>query len=187
MRLVGLTGGIASGKSLVTGELRRLGAQVLDADEIYHQLLGSSEPLRDALRTEFGAQYFDANGLLERKKLGVLVFSDKSALERLNRIAHPFVIDEIWERVDACMIDGVGDGVGDVTVFLSVPLLFETRLDEMVDDTVVVYTPPAVQCQRLAVRDRIPMDAAQLRLDAQWPIDQKRDRATIVIDNSGSV
>lgn len=183
MKLIGLTGGIASGKSLVTGELRRLSAQVLDADEIYHQLLESSSDLQESLRTAFGAEYFGADGRLDRKKLGGLVFRDKHALEKLNRITHPAVIDAMWDRVDAAMLEGAGNGM----VFLSVPLLFETRLDEMVDETVVVYAPPSVQVTRLAARDRCTAEVAQARLDAQWPIDRKRDRAGFVIDNSGSV
>ena len=183
MKLIGLTGGIASGKSLVTGELRRLQAQVLDADEIYHQLLESSEELSESLRAAFGAEYFGADGRLDRKALGQLVFRDKEALAKLNRITHPAVIDAMWDRVDACMIEGLGEGM----VFLSVPLLFEARLDEMVDETVVVYAPPDVQVTRLAARDKIPPEAAQARLDAQWPIERKRDRAGFVIDNSGSI
>lgn len=183
MKLIGLTGGIASGKSLVTGELRRLQAQVLDADEIYHQLLESSEELNESLRAAFGPEYFGADGRLDRKSLGALVFRDKDALAKLNKIAHPAVIDEMWDRVDECMIEGLGDGM----VFLSVPLLFEARLDEMVDETVVVYAPPEVQVTRLAARDRITPEQAQARLDAQWPIERKRDRAGFVIDNSGSV
>lgn len=183
MKLIGLTGGIASGKSLVTSELRRLGAQVLDADEIYHDLLESSSDLQDALRQEFGPEIFGADGRVDRKKLGAIVFSDREKLAALNRVTHPMVIDEMWDRVDECMIEGLGDGL----VFLSVPLLFEARMDEMVDETLVVYAPPEVQKERLVKRDRIGEDDAQKRLDAQWPTERKRDRAGFVIDNAGSV
>ena len=182
MKLIGLTGGIASGKSLVTGELRRLGITILDADEIYHELLDSSADLAEALQREFGANYF-RDGKLDRKKLGQLVFSDREALARLNKLTHPFVIDELWERVDACLIEGLG---GDL-IFMSVPLLFEARLDEMMEETVVVYAPPEVQLKRLMGRDKSTAEAAQARLDAQWPIERKRDRAGFVIDNSGSI
>jgi dephospho-CoA kinase len=183
VKLIGLTGGIASGKSLVTSELRRLGAQVLDADEIYHELLESSAELQDNLRREFGPGIFGADGRVDRKKLGAAVFGNKDKLAALNSITHPMVIDEMWDRVDECMIEGLGDGM----VFLSVPLLFEARMDEMVDETLVIYAPPEVQKERLMNRDKIGEEDAQKRLDAQWPIERKRDRAGFVIDNAGSV
>jgi dephospho-CoA kinase len=183
VRLIGLTGGIASGKSLVTGELRRLGAVVLDADEIYHDLLASSDEMRSALKKEFSPEYFDADGRLDRKALSRLVFTDREALVRLNRVTHPFVIDEMWERLDCAMVAGAASG----PVFLSVPLLYEAKLDEMVDTVVVVWCPPETQAARLGSRDSVDGADARARLDAQWSIDRKRESADDVIDNSGSV
>lgn len=181
--MVGLTGGLASGKSTVTQILREQGAIVVDTDEVYHDLLESSTDMLLGLREAFGAEYFDEDGHLERKRLADRVFGDSEAMARLNALTHPFVIEEAQARVD----EALSRDRDLVLVFLAVPLLFETRLDGMTDTTVVVSCSPEQQIQRLMSRDGLDEEAARLRIESQMPLSEKVSRADHVLDNSGSL
>ncbi|MBI4872160.1 MAG: dephospho-CoA kinase [Candidatus Riflebacteria bacterium] len=183
MLTVGLTGGIATGKSLVTTLLRERGAGIVDADQIYHELLGSSTELLVAMRSAFGPEIFDGNGHLDRRKLAARVFSEPKDRQRLNQITHPVIVDEMLARMDRLLSENLSLPL----VFMVVPLLFEVRFQGMVDKTVLVYAPAQVQLERLMARERLSGDEARRRLGAQMPIEEKRKLADIVIDNSGSV
>ncbi|MBI4859192.1 MAG: dephospho-CoA kinase [Candidatus Riflebacteria bacterium] len=176
--LVGLTGGIASGKSLVTAELERLGAAVEDADRVYHDLLETDLELRERLVLEFGPEFLCADGRLDRRKLGALVFSDPVALGRLNRMTHPAVRSVLERRMSA-----TGTGL----LYLSVPLLIENGLDARMDRIVVVYCTRDQQIARLAARGGLSVDESARRVDAQLPLEEKRRHAHRVIDNTGTV
>ncbi len=119
--IAGLTGGIGSGKSTVAGMLEKLGATVVDADAIVHELQAPGEPLLDEIAAEFGPEVIDADGALDREALGAIVFRDPEARQRLNRIVHPKVGAEFARRLQAARDSGVA------LIVLDIPLLFEAR------------------------------------------------------------
>ena len=179
MDLVGLTGGIGTGKSTVAAMLRELGATVIDADEAARAVV---EPGTDGFRevvAAFGDDYIK-DGRLDRAKLAALVFTDESARRRLNEITHPRVREWMLARQQEA------DARGDQRVVLEIPLLYENRLDAGLSSVVLVYTPEPVQLQRLIEGHGYTQQQARARMAAQLPIEEKKARATYVIDNSGS-
>ncbi len=186
---IGLSGGIGTGKSSVAKMWAALGAVVVDADAIVHELQAPGAPLLDAIRAEFGDEVFDANGALDRKALGSVVFKDPEARARLGRLVHPRVREEMRARVDAAARAGAA------LVVLDIPLLFESRAAEATrggdaiafDATVLVYAPRAVQIERTMARDGCSVDEAERRVAAQMSIEDKRALADHVIDNSGTI
>lgn len=179
MKLYGLTGGIASGKSTVAAMLRAHGIAVIDADALAREVVEpGSEGLADIVAA-FGAEVLTADGALDRARLGAVVFGDEQARRRLNAITHPRVAALAAERTAALAAEGRREAVYEV------PLLFENGLDAGMDATILVAVPEAVQRDRLRARDGLDHDAAQARISAQMPLDQKRARATWVIDNAG--
>ena len=179
MKLIGLTGGVGSGKSTVAEILRALGATVIDADEAAHAVYEPGTPGFDAVVAEFG-QEFVKDGRIDRTRLGKLVFDDPAARARLNAIVHPRVREWMTERTREA-IDR-----GDEIVVQDVPLLYENGLDGLFSSVVLVYAPPEVQLQRLMEGRGVPEDRARAMIAAQMPIDEKRRRAHHVIDNSGT-
>ena len=186
-RVVGLSGGIASGKSTVAEVFRELGAVVIDADAIVRELQAPGSPVLGELARAFGAGILDAAGALDRKALGDIAFRDAAARARLGAILHPRVGAEMARRLAAAREAGAE------LVVLDIPLLFEGRaagkggaasLD--FDATVLVYVPEALQIERLMERDDCDRDEALRRIRAQLPIDEKRALADHVIDNSGT-
>jgi len=183
-RIVGLTGGIATGKSTVARRLVELGAVVIDADAIVHELQTPGSPVLDEIVEAFGPEMLDASGALDRAALGDRVFRDPEARKRLNAIVHPRVGAEMARRTEAAR------QVGAPLVVLDIPLLFETRArggtGASVDTVVLVYAPRAVQIERQMARDGCDQEEAERRIAAQMPIDEKRALADHVIDNRGS-
>lgn len=179
--LIGLTGGIGSGKSAVTASLRRRGVRVLDADAIVHEL---QQPGAEGLRRlveAFGAGILYPSGELDRGALGRLVFADPEARRRVEEILHPMVRDRMETEVEAAFAGGAAVVVADI------PLLFEARDPAGFDATVLVYAPPEVQRKRLVeLRGMTPADA-EARIAAQLPMAEKRGLATHVIENTGSL
>ncbi|MDJ0785947.1 MAG: dephospho-CoA kinase [Myxococcota bacterium] len=184
-RVLGLTGGIGTGKSTVARMFAELGAVVLDADAIVHELQAPGQPMLDAIAEAFGPELIDADGALDREALGERVFSDEDARKRLNAIVHPAVGAEMARRLAAAREAGVP------LVLLDIPLLLETRSKggsgAMVEAVIVVYAPPEAQIERQRIRDGRDREAALERMRAQLPIDEKREMADHVIDNSGSL
>jgi dephospho-CoA kinase len=179
MRLIGLTGGIASGKSLVSRQLQGLGAMVIDADRIARDVVQPGRPGWEMIVREFGRSFIDSDGGLDRKALGRLVFNDPRELERLNRITHPLILAEI-EKLLQIYRSGY-EGV----VVLDAPLLFETGLDRFVDEVWVVMVDQQTQVKRLMERDLLTEQEAEHRIRLQIPLEEKASRADRVIDNSG--
>lgn len=179
MKLIGLTGGVGSGKSTVAEILRALGATVIDADEAAHAVYEPGTPGFDAVVAEFGPEYVK-DGRIDRARLGRLVFDDPAARARLNAIVHPRVREWMTERTREA-IDR-----GDEIVVQDVPLLYENGLDGLFSSVVLVYAPPEVQLQRLVEGRGVPEDRARAMIAAQMPIDEKRRRAHHVIDNGGT-
>jgi dephospho-CoA kinase len=179
MRLVGLTGGIASGKSTFAAALRALGAPVLDADLLAREAVAKGSPGLAEVVQAFGAEVLGAEGELDRKRMGARVFSDPDARARLEAIIHPRV--RALSRAELARLEEAGHPVA----FYDVPLLFETRQQGLVDLTVVVWAPREVQVARLVARDGLSRAEAEARLGAQLPIDEKAQLADAVVVNDG--
>jgi len=180
MRLVGLTGGIASGKSTVSAAFSRLGATIVDADVLAREVLApGSEGLALAV-AQFGVAIIGADGGLDRKRLGEIIFADAEQRKALEAITHP--------RIFQCFLDATeaGRARGLPAMIYDAPLLIERQLHLMMEVVVVVWVPREVQIERLMLRDTIDRPAAELRLAAQMPLDDKRALANHVIDNSGT-
>lgn len=183
MKVIGLTGGIASGKSFVAGILRELGAIVIDADAIAREVV---EPGTEAWREiveAFGEEFLLPSGHLDRKKLARKIFQDPAARETLEAITHPRIRKRMFEEVERQR--SIGDSCRRVIV-LDIPLLFETGRPPGLDGVIVVYADEEVLLERLIARDGIPREEAELRLRAQMPLREKVRLADWVIDNNGS-
>ena len=178
MDLIGLSGGIGSGKSTVSGFLRELGALVIDADEGARAVVEPGTPGYDAVVASFGPEVV-RDGRLDRTRLADIVFHDQLALKRLNGIVHPLVRE--WTGVRLAAAADAGEEV----VVQDIPLLFETGLEPLFRSTILVYVPAPVQVERLVARG-MPEADARARIANQLPIDEKRSRSTYIIDNSGS-
>jgi dephospho-CoA kinase len=187
-RVVGLTGGIGSGKSTVAAMLSALGARVIDADRIVHELQTPGSPLLHEMVAAFGEQILDASGALDREAMGRLVFADEEKRARLGTIVHPRVGAEMMRRVEEARRQGVA------LVVLDIPLLLEGRKAGRAgasalpfDAVIVVWVPEALQLDRQMRRDGRDRAESLRRIRAQMPLDEKRALADHVIDNSGSL
>jgi dephospho-CoA kinase len=181
VKLVGLTGGVGSGKSTVAAILRELGAEVVDADEASHAVYEPGTPGFEAVVREFGDQ-FVRDGRIDRKALGELVFKDADARRRLNEIVHPLVREWMAERTAEAIERGA------TVVVQDVPLLFENGLEPLYSSVVLVYVPEATQLERLIHWGRgLTPERARAVIATQMPIEEKRRRTNQVIDNSGSI
>ncbi len=178
MRVIGLTGGIATGKSTFATALRARGLPVVDADALARAVVAPGTPALAEIVGAFGPDVLDAAGALDRKKLGAIVFADPGARRRLEGITHPAIrsamIDETVRLAAA----------GHELVFYDAPLLYEVGLDGVLDSVVVVWAPAQVQRDRIVRRDGISPAEADARLAAQLPIDEKAARADFVVDNA---
>ncbi len=181
MRLVGLTGGIASGKSSLAAALRDLGAPVIDADAIARAAVRRGTPALREIARIFGTGVLAKDGELDRKAMAAIVFGDPAARARLEAIVHPAVRAEV--AAETARLAAAGHDLA----FYDVPLLFERGLEGEVDCAVVVHAPPALQLSRLRSRDGMTQEEAEARLSAQLPIDEKARRADVVVSNEGDL
>ena len=180
MRLIGLTGGIATGKSTVAAMLTTLGAEVVDADAVAREVLVPGSPAFDEVVARFGQGVVGPEGAIDRAALGAVVFADPALRADLEAITHPRINEAVRDRLTTAL---QGDAP---LVVADIPLLFENDREAMFEGTLLVYAPPAIQLQRLLERDGLGEAAARQRLAAQLPIEAKPARATWVIDNGGS-
>ncbi|HXI09604.1 MAG TPA: dephospho-CoA kinase [Thermodesulfobacteriota bacterium] len=177
---VGLTGGIASGKSLVAGELERLGARIVDADLVSREVVRPGTPAHAGIVEAFGPEVLLEDGGIDRKKLGSIVFSDPRKLEMLNSITHPRIRERIRELVlEARRADP------SALIVIDAALLIEGGLFREMSKVIVVYADENTQAERLARRDRITPEEAQKRIRSQMPLKEKLKYADYVIDNNG--
>lgn len=181
MRIIGLTGGIASGKSTVSGMLRQLGARVVDIDAIARQVVAPGEPAWHEVVNWLGQPYLLADGNLDRRRVADLVFADREARARLEAITHP----RIGEAVERAVATARQDGLA--ALVLDVPLLFEAGWADRVDEVWVVYAADDARLARLQARDQLDRPAAEARFAAQLSLDEKVRRASVVIDNSKDI
>jgi dephospho-CoA kinase len=177
MLVVGLTGGIASGKSTVSKMLEQAGIPVICADELAREAVRPGSQGLAEIRRVFGEGVLDDEGNLDREAMARLVFQDKPKRKILESIIHPRVEEEQNKRLAALERQGHSIAVVDI------PLLYESGWERFVDLVVVVYAPRHIQGERLMNRDGMSADDARSRLDAQMPIDDKRKRADRLVDN----
>lgn len=181
MRVVGLTGGIATGKSTFSAALRARAVPVVDADALARAAVAPGAPALADIAREFGPAVLAPDGGLDRKRMASLVFADPGARKRLEAITHPAVRRAMAE--ETAQLAAAGHDLA----FYDTPLLFEIGLDRILDCVVVVWAPPAVQRARLASRDGLGPADADARLAAQLPIDEKAARADFVVENVGAI
>jgi dephospho-CoA kinase len=181
MRVIGLTGGIASGKSTVSEMLRELGAPIVDADLLARQVVEPGAPALAEIVERFGAGVLDEDGRLDRKKLGAIVFDDAAARRDLNRITHPRIAAAGQEAIAA------HGAAGAAVVIYDAALIVENNLHRALAGLIVVSLPRDVQRQRLMERDDIDAEAAEARIAAQLPLEEKVAVADYVVDNSGTL
>ncbi|MDE0315729.1 MAG: dephospho-CoA kinase [Candidatus Poribacteria bacterium] len=185
--IVGITGGIACGKTTVSERLAEKGAIPINADEIGHQLLKADSPVIDDLVNAFGREILEESGDVSRKKLGAIVFEDKSARERLNAILHPLIIQRSRSRARQLVLEDPS-----CVVLLDAPLLIEAGAYDSVDLIVVVSASPEIQLQRILERSHaqnrpLTESEAQARIDSQMPVSEKVKYADVVIENNGTL
>jgi dephospho-CoA kinase len=179
-RIIGLTGGIASGKSTVSAMLRELGAHVIDADQVARDVVAPGTPALAEIQARFGPAVLHEDGALDRKKLGAIVFADPDARRALERITHPRIAAATQQEIARLAAAGVEPVIYDAA------LIVENRLYTWMQGLIVVSVPPEVQVARLMIRDDIDEAAAQARIAAQLSLAEKVAVATHVIDNSGT-
>ena len=178
-KIIGITGGIASGKSTVTNFLRQRGFQVVDADALVHQLQKPGGRLFKALVQHFGQEIILENGELNRPLLASLIFSNSKEREWSKRTQGEIIREEL-----ASLRDNLAQQ--ESIFFMDIPLLFEQDYSSWFDETWLVYVDRDVQLKRLMKRDQLSKELAEARLSAQWPLEEKKGLASQVIDNNGS-
>jgi dephospho-CoA kinase len=176
-RRIGITGGIAAGKSEVQRILSARGFPVLDTDAVAHEVLKPGQPVYAAVRDYFGPDILRPDGEIDRKRLGAIVFADEGRRRELNALVHPEVGRRWreWVRHQTALC-----------AFVAIPLLFECELENEFDGVLCVWAPEEIMKTRLCLRG-LDEQAAQLRIQSQWPVALKRERATWSIRNDGSL
>ncbi|MFD5018327.1 dephospho-CoA kinase [Paenibacillus sp. NPDC058367] len=180
--IIGLTGGIASGKSTVSALLVSKGARLVDADVIAREVMLPGHEVLAAAVKQFGSKILSPDGTLNRGKLGDIVFQDPAALQALNNLTHPAIRREIKERMNSMEEEDPKK-----LTIVDIPLLFESGLENMFHEILVVYVPREVQIARLMERNGLSLEQAEARLNAQLDIETKRNKADYIIDNSGEL
>jgi dephospho-CoA kinase len=178
--LVGLTGGIATGKSTVSEMLRGLGAEIIDADRLAREVVEPGQPAFKQIVAEFGAGIVGADGALDRKKLGAIVFADPERRKRLEALTHPAIRERFQARLDELAARGFAG-----LVFFDAPVMIESGSYKNMDRMVVVVTDEATQMARLHARDGTDDAEGRRKIASQMPLTEKAKLADHVIDNSG--
>lgn len=181
MKVIGLTGGIASGKSTVSEYLRKLGAVIIDADRLARDIVQPGEPAWKEIVDYFGTEVVRPDGQLDRVRLGQMVFADPRNREALNRMTHPRVVEKTRQLLEeTCRRDP------DAVVVVDAPLLIEAGMVPLVDEVWLVALDHETQLERLMQRDYLDFDQASRRVASQLPLSEKLKYARRVINNSGS-
>lgn len=178
MFIIGLTGGIACGKSAVADEFRNYGAVTLDIDTITHQLLKPGGELFSTYVQHFGEKIVNENGRLDRKAVGEIIFNDIEERQWINSVAHPVILNRVRDFLVECF------NRGEALVILEIPLLFEVGWEFLVDETWAVYVTKEKQFWRLMQRDGVTREQAEVRINAQMSPKEIANRADVVINNT---
>lgn len=183
MRIIGLTGGIASGKSTVSHRLHdRYGAVILDADEAAYRIAEPEAPLWRLFVERYGKKKaLNEDGTLNRAAIGAIIFAKPEERAWLDAASHPLVKEELSKKLKECKKNGVE------TVVLDVPLLYEVGWDDMADSVWVVYVSLETQLKRLIARNDLTEQLARDRIASQMPLAEKKEKADVVIDNDGDL
>ena len=182
MGYFGLTGGVASGKSTVARMFEELGAKVIDADRIGHELLGSTQPPYKEIVRRFGKEVLDASGEIDRRRLGAIVFSDAAKLGELNAILHPRIIERVEAEAQRYRAQDPR-----AVILVDAALIFEAGIGGRFAKVIVAWCRPEQQIERLMAKAGLSRKKAEQRVASQIPSDEKRRRADYVIDCSGSL
>lgn len=180
-KVIGLTGGIASGKSTISNIFKEVGWPVIDADQTARQVVMPGSLGLTQIVSRFGSQVLQPDGTLDRAALGSMVFDDPQNLSDLDQIEHPLIMAAIDQQLAGFKKQGLP------VVVLDVPLLFETGMDQECDLTVLAVVDRKTQLERLMKRDHCSKAAALKRINAQMPLEEKMRRADVTIDNNGSL
>jgi dephospho-CoA kinase len=182
MKIIGLTGNIASGKTEVAKMFKDLGAKIIDADKIAREVVEPGELAWQEIVEKFGSDILNSDGSINRKKLGGIIFNDDKKREQLNRITHPRIMTKIKETIDNYKKENVK------LVIIEAALIVERGgLLNLIDELIVVSTDEETQIERIMTRDGLQRDEALSRIESQMPISEKTKHATYIIDNSGSL
>lgn len=176
--IVGLTGGIASGKSTVSNFFKKLGLEVLDADEIVKEVSQKEDAINRIVKV-FGKNILDDNGKIIREKLREEAFENRELLNKLNEIIHPQVIEIFVKKKEETSEDSI--------VIFDIPLLYEAEMENLCDKIIVVYIKREQQIERVIERDKNTRELAEKIIDAQMPLEEKAKRADIVINNNSTL
>ncbi len=179
--VVGITGGIASGKTTATDFLAEQGALVLDADVESRALTAENGEALPLIREKFGDAVFNGDGTLNRRALGEIVFASEEKRRALEGILHPMIQHSMIGKIRQAEEDGVP------FLFLSVPLLFETGMDALCDETWCLAVDPGEQLERVMERDNLSRSEAEARIESQMPMEEKMSRASVVIRTNRSI
>lgn len=174
-RIIGLTGGIATGKTTVSNYLATRSCKILDADLYAREAVEPGSVRLSAIAQRYGPHLVQADGTLDRAKLGQIIFQDELEKQWLEALIHPYVRDRLQSTRDAL--------VHEPMLVMAIPLLFEVQMTDLVSEIWVVTCPEAEQLSRLMHRDGLTQEQAQARIDSQWSLKEKCDRADVVIDN----
>ena len=179
-RIIGITGGIASGKSTVTEFLRQQGYQVIDADQVVHELQEPGGRLYQALLSTFGSAILQEDGRLDRPKLGAMIFGNPELLAQSSQIQNQIIREELAGRRD--LLAETED-----FFFMDLPLLFELQYEDWFDQIWLVDVTKETQLSRFMTRNSLSQEEAEKRIAAQLSLREKRKRADVLIDNNGSL
>lgn len=179
--IIGLTGGIATGKSTVANFFKEADIPVIETDVIAKNVMQKGSDVYQAVRDYFGEEILLLNGEIHRKLLGQLIFSDAEKRQFLNDTVHPAVKTVMLREIEKYQLEGKK------LIIVDVPLLFEAGFDQSVDLTLVVATDEMTQLNRLMERDNIDKALANQKIKAQWPLVEKKEKADFVLDNSESI
>lgn len=187
MKVIGLTGGIGSGKSTVSRRLIEKGYQIFDADLISHQIVEPGMPALEQIRETFGEAFLDEEGRLRRKAMAAHITADPAERARLNAIMHTAIVGAIEEGIKQARKDAAAAGEEENTiVFIDAPLLFEAGLDRLCDEVWLVTAPEEVRIRRVMERDGISEELVRGYMASQMPEEEKRARSQRLLDNGGT-
>ncbi|MGK0551034.1 dephospho-CoA kinase [Enterococcus faecalis] len=178
--VLGVTGGIASGKSTVVNVFRQCGFPIVDGDVIARKIVAKEQPAFARLEAVFGQKIVAADGSLDRQKLGAIVFADAQKRKLLNQTLAPFLRSEILQAIEVAKKQAP-------LVVVDIPLLYEGHYEKEMDQVAVVYVSHKKQLERLMERNQLTKSQAQQRIDSQWPLTKKKELADLVFDNQGTV
>lgn len=181
MLVIGLTGGIGTGKSEVARILAKLGAVVISADQVGHDAYTPNSEIWQEVVNTFGSGILQPSGEIDRKKLGASVFSNPQQLAKLNGIMHPRMARMVAEKIDRLRVEGVS------VVVVEAALLFEAEWDSLVEEVWVTDSPAELVVCRIQARNGLSEAEVRKRINSQMPAAERLSRATVVIDNSGNV